>query len=188
MIKTLHMTKSKVLLTGLWIVYLFFSGLADLKAAPANAEIHARLGAIEETDDVLKPAVGAEFVVRDQFGLNLMYWGRSFGPVSETRYLISGYYSFVPIKPAKILRASVGLSILNEKTALEYGSSNIQYDRTDTEWNAGAFFGLDVSLYSDEDAKLKIFWESSVFPAGQAIILLVTGRKQTIGMSVGMML
>ena len=92
----------------------------------SSYELSARLSGVEETDDILKPATGAELVFANNFCATLVYWGRDFGPVKERRYLISASHRFKPW-PTKYLSAAIGGSILNQVTSINY-RQNIQED------------------------------------------------------------
>lgn len=174
--------KFKLMLILVLGLSVFFTG------EPAEAlELNSRLSGVEETDDILKPSVGFEVSAKSGLSSALTYWGRDFGPVSERRYLLTVFYKFQPLK-SKLIRASLGGSVLNEITSINYDSPYDHLSVEDVEYNLGGLFGVYFRFFEGASYLFEGHWESSIFPAGQAGMLLVTGRKQTIGLSFGVKL
>ena len=144
----------------------------------------SRLSGIEETDDTLKPAIGIELATDGGFSSAFTYWGRNFGPVVEKRYLLSFFNKFSPFKSKRLL-ASLGGAVLHEITTISYDEPYTFYAAEDIEWNLGLQFGIYFKIIESKSFVFESHWESAVFPAGYSSILLVTGRKQTLGLSLG---
>lgn len=167
---------------------IFFSLSSTLYSTAGHSfELSTKLSGVEETDDVLKPSVGIELKLGSSFGAGYSYWGRSFGPVTESRALYSAYYIFKPFS-TKIVSAAVGGSVLNEITELSYQPGYEAYNVKDEEFNAGMFAGIFFRIAEGKTFYFDAHWESSIFPAGTSGILLVTGRKQVLGLNLGVKL
>ena len=132
--------------------------LVGFSKAAFSFELSARLGAVEETDDTLKPSTGFETIFSNGFSLSLSYWGRDFGPVEERRYVVSASKKFKPFS-SKLLSAAIGGSVLHEITAITYEEEIYEsYNKEDVEWNLGGFFGIYFRLVdSKNETNFEVF-------------------------------
>lgn len=184
-IKMLHRAPLTVqlLICTLTIGILAVFGTLGADTALAG-NLSLRMGGVEETDDHVKPAVGVEFALESGWGFHYDYWGRKFGPVVEKRSQLSLFKKFFPFK-GKSFAALTGLSYLEETTTIEFAGSDTEFDRDETETNGGFVFGFTYAFFDKSSFDLHLYWNSSIYPAGDAAILLVTGRKQTFGLGGG---
>lgn len=176
--------RGKIFIQNYYIKIAYCFLMIGMSCNAFGLEMTSKLTLVEETDDSFKPGVGFDVVTASGWGCGLLYWGRDFGPVSERRYQGSFYKKMAPFAHKQIF-ASLGLAVLNESTEIEYPSSVSSYDTSEEEWNGGGFFGIYYKLTSKPGFSAELHWESALYPAGQAAILLVTGRKQNIGLSAG---
>ena len=71
-----------------------------------------------------------------------------------------------------------------EQTSVDYHDAPSE-STSFTSTNAGLMLGLSYQLYAVQSMTVTASWDAHLFPAGQGIILLVTGRKQVIGVTAG---
>ena len=71
-----------------------------------------------------------------------------------------------------------------EQTSVAYNDAPRE-STSFTSTNAGLMLGLSYDLYTAKSMTVTASWDAHLFPAGQGILLLVTGRKQVIGVTAG---
>lgn len=151
----------------------------------AAAHSVAVLGAaVEEGDDLMRPAAGLHLGIKDKYFARAFVWGREFGPVQEQSVLISAGRT-VPVFGSKILMARFGLAALAESTSVEFTGADAHLSRKATQYNLGAVAGLHLQWNRMGPLLVTAGWESHLFLAGVAGILLSTGRKQTLSVGFG---
>ena len=149
-------------------------------------EISAGVGALEEGDDRGRAAAVVQSVFSNNWWSKLYVWGRSYGPVTERSGLFVAGKRF-DLFGSKDLRSSIGFSSLAEHTAITYKdtpSDSSSYTST----NFGVMFGVSYDVFKSKSMTISATWDSHIFAAGQAILLLVTGRKQIISVTAGITL
>ena len=146
-------------------------------------EISAGVGALEEGDDRGRGAAILAIGFANDWDSKIYAWGRSYGPVTETDGMITVAKSF-GMSGSKSFRSSVGGSVLMEQTSVAYHDAPGE-STSFTSTNAGLMLGLSYDLYSVKSMTVTASWDAHLFPAGQGILLLVTGRKQVIGVTAG---
>lgn len=146
-------------------------------------DISAGAGALEEGDDRVRPAAIVHMSFPNNYLSRAYIWGRSFGPVTETDGILSVGKRY-DIFGSKSFGSVVGVSAMVEKTSVKYDEYP-QESSTYTSTNVGLLLGLHYDLIASKRLKLAASWEAHVFPAGSAIIVLVTARKQILGLTAG---
>jgi hypothetical protein len=168
------------------VAYLAATYLAvPVPHAIASMEIVPSIAAVDESDDILKPAIGLKSYING-IGFSVWGWGRDFGPVQQRSVLLTGGKYWTPFS-FKSLMVGGGISALSETTRLTFKDARDE-NHEDTFYNAGGFFGLRYS-YSFSGVIVDASWESGIFPAGLAGgLFLATGRKQIVSIGMGAML
>jgi len=146
-------------------------------------DISAGVGALEEGDDRGRGAAILGIGFANDWDSKIYAWGRSYGPVTETDGMITVAKSFA-MSGSKSFRSSVGGSILMEQSSVDYHDAPGE-STSFTSTNAGLMLGLSYDLYTAKSMTVTASWDAHLFPAGQGILLLVTGRKQVIGVTAG---
>jgi hypothetical protein len=165
------------------ILLLTTTSLAFIPQRSLAFEISAGGGALEEGDDRSRPAAIVHMSFPNNYISRAYMWGRTFGPVTETDGILTVAKRY-DIFGAKSLGSVVGVSAMAEKTSIKYDDypqENTSYTST----NAGLLLGLHYDLWTGRTLKVAASWEGHVFPAGGAVIFLVTARKQILGMTAG---
>jgi hypothetical protein len=142
-------------------------------------------GALIEDDDRARNAAILHLGFPNNWYSRFYLWGRTYGPVTERDGILT-ISKRTDIFGLKTLHASVGFSAMAERTSITY-SDHPSENSTFTATNFGAVFGLHYDLYTGKSVNISASWDSNVFAAGQAIIFLVTGRKEILGITAGMM-
>ena len=170
------------IVTLIVIVATFTVVPTKLKAA----DVSAGVGAVEEGDDRGRGA----FIINVRFSNNwwtkTSIWGRSYGPVTETAGVLAFGKRF-DVMGSKFLHSAVGVTSLAENTSIKFKDSPAD-SSSYTSTNLGLMLGLSYELYQTKYATLAASWDSHLFVAGEAGLLLVTGRKQILGLTAGISL
>ena len=183
------MKKSVTVPVGVRLIKRVTPFAIALCALVANAtttyafEISAGVGALEEGDDRGRGAAILAIGFANDWDSKIYAWGRSYGPVTETDGMITVAKSF-GMSGSKSFRSSVGGSVLMEQTSVAYRDTPGE-STSFTSTNAGLMLGLSYDLYTAKSMTVTASWDAHLFPAGQGILLLVTGRKQVIGVTAG---
>lgn len=149
-------------------------------------DIATGIGAVEEGDDRGQAAALLHLGLANQWYSRFYLWGRSYGPVTETNAIITAAKQ-TQVFGSKSLTASAGISVMANQTAItykDYPSENSSYTNT----NFGLLLGLRYDIVTTKSFNLAASWDSHIFAAGDAVILLVTGRKQILGLTAGISL
>jgi len=144
-------------------------------------EISAGLGALEEGDDRGRSAAIVAAAFSNNWWTKTYVWGRSYGPVTETAGIISVGKRF-DLPGSKSLRSAIGFSSLAERTAIKYSDAPSE-SSSFTSTNFGLMLGINYEILKTKNVTITGTWDSHLFAAGEAIILLVTGRKQILGLT-----
>ncbi len=86
------------------------------------------------------------------------------------------------------LSGRVGIAPLLEKTSLSFDKEADQtFNRDEKEWDFGVLFGIFWEYPSSNLVKLRLGWDAALYPAGiNGGVLLATGRKNLLSISVGL--
>ena len=141
-------------------------------------------GSVEEGDDRFRPTAGIEVAQGDKYAGRLFVYGREFGPVIERTYIVSAVRR-LPIFGLKYVHAGFGLTALMESTEIDFSGADRDASRDETKYNLGAIVGMRAEVPDLGLLKLSASWESHLYLAGEAGILLSTGRKQVIAIGAG---
>lgn len=144
-------------------------------------EISAGLGALEEGDDRGRGAAIIAATFANNWIAKSYVWGRSYEPVTETAGILVIGKRF-DLSGSKNIRPSIGFSTLAEHTAIKYEDVPDE-SSSYTSTNFGLMLGMNYDLMKSKTMTLSASWDSHLFAAGQGIILLVTGRKQILGLT-----
>jgi hypothetical protein len=140
-------------------------------------------GVLDEGDDHARPAAILKVRLDNNWTARGYVWGRSYGPVTETSGIIS-VGKQAPIFGSTSLTAAAGLSVMAEQSSIsykDYPADNSSYTST----NVGLLLGLNYTIFSTRLIKISASWDSHLFAASDALIFLVTGRKQIVGVTAG---
>lgn len=144
-------------------------------------EISAGIGALEEGDDRGRGAAIIAAAFTNNWWTKGYVWGRSFGPVTETAGILSVGKRF-DLAGSKSLRSAIGFSSMAEHTAVKYDDAPSE-SSSFTSTNFGLMLGINYDIMKTKNVTITGTWDSHLFAAGEAIILLVTGRKQILGLT-----
>jgi hypothetical protein len=170
------------------IVTLVMVGTA-LIGAPGRvkaANVSAGVGAVEEGDDRGRGAFILNLHFANNWWTKTSVWGRTYGPVTETAGVLAFGKRF-DLFGSKTLHSAVGATSLAENTSIKFKDSPSD-SSSYTSTNLGLMLGLSFELYQSKYATLAASWDSHLFVAGEAGLLLVTGRKQILGLTAGISL
>ena len=151
-----------------------------------GAEFSMGIGALEEGDDRGRSAGILQATFANNWSSKFYLWGRTHGPVTETDGILAAAKRY-DIFGSKNLHSSVGLSILAERTAIEYKDAPAE-STSFTSTNVGLMLGLTYDVLRTKSLFVTASWDSHLFAAGEAVLLLVTGRKQVISVTAGIAL
>lgn len=170
-----------------WFHVLSVASMIVLCPAPVCAldlELGTGIAALEEGDDRLRGSLLAQVGFNKIYAGRLYFASRKMGPVSDQTIILAGIRRWALFK-SPYLKADVGPVVMNESYQIGFDQeADGAFDRNENNFNIGALAGLTLSLPS---AKLlfELSWNSHIFPAGIAGILLASGRKQTLAMTIG---
>lgn len=151
-------------------------------STPCRAlEISAGVGALEEGDDRGRGAAIIAATFTNNWIAKSYVWGRSYEPVTETAGILVIGKRF-DLSGSKNVKPSIGFSTLAEHTAIKYEDAPDE-STSYTSTNFGLMLGINYELMKTKSMTLSASWDSHLFAAGEAIILLVTGRKQILGLT-----
>ncbi|MEI6833089.1 MAG: hypothetical protein WCL28_03775 [bacterium] len=162
------------------VLFLICAPLVGETRCPA-VEISAGIGALEEGDDRGRSAAILAAAFANNWWTKTYVWGRSYGPVTETAGIISVGKRF-DFSGSKSLRSAIGFSSLAEHTAVKYSDSPSE-SSSFTSTNFGLMLGMHYDVFKTKNITITGSWDSHLFAAGEAILLLVTGRKQILGLT-----
>ncbi len=140
-------------------------------------------GAVENGDDRGHGVAIAHMGFANGWMSRFYFWGRTQGPVVETNSMLTAAKRF-DLFSGKTLRGAVGLTIMTETTEIKY-KNYPQENTSATSTNGGLYLGLAYDLFSVSSVTFSASWDAHLFPAGSAMIALVTGRKQVLGLTAG---
>jgi hypothetical protein len=167
------------------ILLISTASLGFIHTKSYAATITAGVGLLDEGDDHGRTAAMAHVDMANNWISRGYLWGRTYGPVTETSGILSAGKQ-TGIFGLKTLQAAVGASLMAEHTAIAY-KGHTSENNTYTSTNVGLMLGLKYEIYSSKMITVSASWDSHLFAAGSAIILLVAGRKQIVGVSAGVM-
>lgn len=161
---------------------LVTTALTPLRAA----EYSAGLGAVEEGDDRGRGTAILQAAFANNWSSKLYVWGRSYGPVTETSGIVSVGKRY-DIFGSKNIHSMIAFSSLAESTSIEYKDAPSE-SSSYTSTNFGLMLGISYDLYKSKSLNVTASWDSHLYSAGEAVLLLVTGRKQILGLTAGITL
>ncbi len=145
------------------------------------------LASVEEGDDRHRPAVMGHYGFLEKYFVHGYYFGRQKGPVTERSLILSAnrYINIFGQFGWEFLKGSFGVTYLYEYIEIKFAGDS-KNSSTENAFN----FGLNLGLHGFVPLSGPFFvggtWESSLFLAGEAGILMTTGRKQSIAVFGGM--
>lgn len=148
----------------------------------AEAAYNVRIGQsfIEQGDFLLAP--GAQVALdMGKSRLRIDFSGREFGPFVEAT-AIASYDLELKVIPWDRVTTRYGFSIMDEYTAFNNPRGE---DEEIHSFNAGANFGIGLTLYQGKDWDAALEWNSHIFAAGFAFLFLTTARKSVFTLSAG---
>ena len=159
-------------------------------AQTSTYEASVGFAAIEEGDDRIRPGLTFHFGLAPLYYSRLHLWGRDHGPIEERAYLLSGGRRF-SLFDSDLLQAQVGATLMYQGVVVNYDSrqETAADERSEGDFNIGPALGIGVVWPDVDPLYLAVHWEGHLFPAGlDGGILLATGRKQVLSLTVGMTL
>ncbi len=165
------------------VLVIAASSLVLTPSSSLALDISTGAGILDEGDDHSRTAAILRIGTDSNWTMQNYLWGRSYGPVTETSGIVS-VGKKGSIFGSKSLVATVGFSLMAENSTISYKGypeENASYTST----NAGLLLGLNYEIFSSKLVNVSFSWDSHLFAASEAIILLVTGRKQIVGLTAG---
>ena len=174
------------------------AGLAAGTASAGTFDLGLGFAAIEAGDDRTRPAAALHVGI-DDFWVGRAYWyGQEFGPVRETTTIVAAARQWGIFKSDSLV-ARFGVAVMDDRTVIDFeeeddsspttgtGTSDLPADVAEDNWNLGAEFGVAWRLPPKLSGPLflEVGWDSHVFPAGSAAILLASGRRQALSLTMG---
>lgn len=151
---------------------------------PAQAhDVGILLAIADDGDDRPRPAAGAHVGVDQNYYARAWFWGQTFGPVTDTKYLVAAGRR-INIFGQKGLTAGFGGAGLLEKTEIAYEDEPSEND-SESRYNLGVIIGMYYDYDLHKNMKILSSWESHLFGAGTGTLFLSTARKQTLGVGLG---
>jgi hypothetical protein len=106
-------------------------------AGGQNFDVSAGIGAVDEGDDRLRPAVSLRLGYDDEYLGRLFYYGASYGPVEQHIFNLAAAYQFGFFQ-LKTVKTAMGLVILREQTVLSYQKEEDKaFAQNDERYNFG---------------------------------------------------
>lgn len=167
------------LLATMVAVTILHAPRARAESRPASGAGLAA-GVMDSGDDRYRPAAGVQINL-GRSGFRYFQHGYREGDVSQFGGVASWSYRILPFGPKNWLRANMGLTALWETTHIrEPGKPT----RKETAYNGGIAFGaglrpIDSFIYVELD------WQHNLFAGGWEGISLGLGRRQFLGLTVG---
>ncbi len=150
--------------------------------SPAQAlELRYGQSYIEQGDFLLHPGVQLSLIDASDRHYRLDFYGRRFGSFTEANGIL-GFDQNLDIFPWEDLIAVYGISVMDQYTARDSGPSKSSSKHS---FNVGVNLGLHYKIYTYEKWSANVGWDSHIFAAGLAFILLTTARKSVFNFSVG---
>ncbi len=132
---------------------------------------------MEEGDDRQRPAISLALEWENLI-LNSYYYGQDIDRIRSRSHITSLGYSF-PYMKLKWLRGSIGPSYMKKSMTLpieDFSAASYSFES----------WGLALGLYWSPWSPLwRLSWESHLYPAGYASLLLTTARRQSISVQGG---
>ncbi len=166
---------------NLHFLFLLVCGLISIGRAEPLLALHLGLAAVEAGDDRVRPASQLQLNFTENWASQTTLYGRKYGVVVERTLIQSILYASTPSPSFVDLRLNIGPAILWDSTSLEISPGE---ELTENRFNFGLTLGV-LTSWELGTFKMYAFAHSHLFPAGQAALLLVTGRRQTIGIGIG---
>ncbi len=169
---------------------LFAGGLAialvGILGPDAEAQIRLQAGEsmLEQGDFLLAPGVQLSLGLADGSRYRLDFSGRRFGSFLESTTMISRDET-LKIFPWPEVSARYGVTLLDAYTSYkpQQGKAEEVHD-----FNLGLSLGLGYRLWQGQDWAINAEWNSQIFAAGFAFLVLTTARKTvfTLGAEVSL--
>ncbi len=159
-------------------------GLSLFQSFLLKAEsIHMARTVMESGDYIYHPGVQLAWSQPSQ-RVRLDVQGQSFGAYRRIKALLGWDYA-LELLPWSEVQTYVGVSLLDQYTAYHpaQGASSQEHDL-----NLGLNLGWAWNLYHYERWTLRATWDSHLFAAGLAFVLLTTARENVLGLGVEMSL
>lgn len=152
-------------------------------------DLGAGIAAAEEGDGRFRPATTLAYSPNQAYDGKFFYYGRTFGPVSESTGLLTVNQRAYPFgNPA--IAIDLGIAILNETTKVVFNDEAYKDQSiSESRWNGGLFTGFYWRIGTKSPFFVDFGWEAGIFPAGASGgLFLATGRKQFFSAQVGISL
>jgi len=176
-----HQSGSSLIKLLLYIVIIVAATAPDSQAF----ELAVGASAVDEGDDRHRPATSLHIGYTPYLFTRVYGYGRQMGPFLERTVATNLSYRFAPAGSSTPLYAGIGASVLWEQTsyAPEDTDTTAEAD-SQSQFNFGPCFSLEYRL-PFKSIYMSLIWDSHLYLAGEAGILLVTARKHFIGMNTG---
>lgn len=136
---------------------------------------------IEEGDFLVQPGVQLGLIDAERRHYRLDFYGRRFGAFTQATAII-GVDEELAVFPWPELKALYGVSLMDQYTARD---SRFEARKELHSFNLGVNLGLRWRFYTYEQWNLEAAWNSHIFAAGFAFILLTTARKSVFTLAAG---
>ncbi len=159
-------------------------GLGLLLAVPSQAgawTLQYGQSYIEQGDFLVQPGIQLGLLDAKDRRYRFDFYGRRFGSFTEATAIV-GFDETLKIFPWPELKALYGLSLMDQYIQRD---SPLAPKKEIHSFNLGVNLGLDWRLLSYDQWTLDAGWNSHIFAAGFAFLLLTTARKSIFTLSVG---
>ena len=151
-----------------------------------SAELAVGLSAFEAGDDRQRPAIMGHYGFDEEYFARGYLYGRAQGPVTERGYLVAAkrHLDVFRMLDMRFLKGSLGIVGLVETTEIKFSDSPSDNDE-EISYNLGGAFGLHARAPLKSPVILEFSWESNLFLAGEAGILLAMAHSQYLSFVAG---
>ena len=139
---------------------------------------------MEEGDNLRKFGTQIQIISHNKT-FHFDYVPMKMGPITKKTILLN-LSKQIKLPKFQKLKALVGFSSLVQHTQIVIPTMNI--DDSETSYNLGVNYGLSFDIKLMKSLSFFANWNSHIFPAGLASLLLVTGRKEIIALGIGLSL
>ncbi|MCX6117018.1 MAG: hypothetical protein NT027_05730 [Proteobacteria bacterium] len=169
------------------LLFLSFSYLISSMAF--GLELGSGLAAVDNMGDRAQPAAVVRVGWTKELFSQAFYLGQDFGPVSERQAMLT-FGANSDIGGLKFLNVRYGAVAFMQKTSIYDNESSKNQPNPpapihDTNYNLGGFLGV-AAFQEFGRFKLELNWDSHIYTLpNQAIILIPSARRQTMGLTIG---
>ncbi len=164
-------------------LYLAIS-LVSFSAKSYSFELAIGGSGVDEGDDRYRPATSLHIGYTPSVFTRVHTYGRKMGPFLERTAVTNLSYRFAALDSSSSIYAGIGASLLWEHTSYEPTDTSTTEADERNQYNFGTCFSLEYRVPINT-IYLSFIWDSHLFLAGEAGLLMVTARKHFLGINTG---